>query len=101
MPRDTRTAHRPRAAPRSAAPRPAQNPSRCDVQLPSIASNQNLTLNNDGSADLHFSPQPPAAGVTNWIKTVPGRGWFAALRLYGPTQVFFDRAWTPGDITKA
>ncbi|MFE5876420.1 DUF1254 domain-containing protein [Rhodococcus sp. NPDC056506] len=66
---------------------------------PSIASNQNLTLNADGSADLHFGPEAPADGK-NWIKTVPGRGWFAALRLYGPTQAFFDRRWTPGDITR-
>lgn len=68
--------------------------------LPSIASNQNLTLNADGSADLHFGPDAPDDGK-NWIKTVPGRGWFAALRFYGPTQAFFDRRWTPGDITKA
>lgn len=66
----------------------------------SIASNQNLTLNADGSADLHFGPEPPATGPGNWIKTVPGRSWFGGLRLYGPTQAFFDRAWTPGDLTK-
>ncbi len=67
----------------------------------SIASNQNLTLNRDGSADLHFGPEPPASGPGDWIKTVPDRGWFGALRIYGPTQAFFDRAWTPGDLTKA
>jgi hypothetical protein len=66
----------------------------------SIASNQNLALNDDGSADLHFGPEPPATGPRNWIKTVPGHGWFGALRLYGGTQAFFDRAWTPGDLTK-
>jgi hypothetical protein len=48
----------------------------------------------------HTSSEAPENGSANWIKTVPGRGWFAALRLYGPTQAFFDRAWTPGDITK-
>jgi hypothetical protein len=68
--------------------------------LPSLASNQNVQLNPDGSADLYLSPEPPSNGSTNWIKTVPGRGWFAGLRLYGPTQAFFDRAWTPGDLTK-
>jgi hypothetical protein len=71
-----------------------------DGDLATIASNQNLVLNDDGSADLHFAPEPPRAGPTNWIKTVPARSWFAALRLYGPTQGFFDRTWTPGDITK-
>ncbi|BFV56294.1 hypothetical protein KCMC57_up13980 [Kitasatospora sp. CMC57] len=69
--------------------------------LPTIASHQNLHLNADGSADLHIGPQPPATGTQNWIKTVPGRGWFAGLRLYGPTQAFFDRAWTPGDLTRS
>ncbi|WP_411073009.1 DUF1254 domain-containing protein [Streptomyces sp. cmx-4-25] len=68
--------------------------------LPTIASHTNLHLNDDGSADLHIGPQPPATGTRNWIKTVPGRGWFAGLRLYGPTQEFFDRAWTPGDLTR-
>lgn len=68
--------------------------------LPSLASNHNVERNTDGSADLHFGPNPPE-GAPNWIKTVPGRGWFAALRLYGPEQGFFDRTWTAGDITKA
>ena len=67
--------------------------------LPSIASNAGVDLNPDGSADLHIGPNPPD-GAKNWIQTVPGRGWFAALRLYGPTQDFFDRTWTPGDITR-
>ena len=66
-----------------------------------MASNRNVTLNDDGSADLRFAPEPRASGETNWIKTVPGHGWFAALRLYGQTQTVFDRAWLPGEITKA
>ncbi|ROZ50329.1 DUF1214 domain-containing protein [Rhodococcus sp. WS3] len=48
------------------------------VGLPSIASNQNLTLNADGSADLYFGPDAPGDGK-NWIRTVLGRGWFVAL----------------------
>ena len=66
-----------------------------------MASNRNVTLNDDGSADLRFAPERRASGETNWIKTVPGHGWFAVLRLCGPTQTFFDRAWLPGEITKA
>jgi hypothetical protein len=64
-----------------------------------MASNRNVTLNDDGSADLRFAPERRASGETNWIKTVPGHGWFAALLLQ--TQTFFDRAWLPGEITKA
>jgi hypothetical protein len=48
---------------------------------------------------LRFAPERRASGETNWIKTVPGHGWFAALLLQ--TQTFFDRAWLPGEITKA
>jgi hypothetical protein len=29
---------------------------------------------------------------------VPGKGWFAILRLYGPLEPWFDRTWIPGDI---
>ncbi|MFB2597453.1 DUF1214 domain-containing protein [Herbiconiux sp. P17] len=67
--------------------------------LPSVASNAAIEQNPDGSADVHFGPNPPE-GAPNWIQTVPGRGYFVALRLYGPTQGFFDRVWTPGDIEK-
>ena len=69
--------------------------------FPSIASNSNLESNPDGSADLFFGPEPPNDGNPNWIKTVPGRGWLAAIRLYSPTQAFFDQAWRPGNIEKA
>ncbi len=34
------------------------------------------------------------------MKTVPGKGWFAIIRLYGPEQAFFDRSWIPGDFEK-
>ena len=56
--------------------------------------------NADGSADVYFGPAAPNDTNANWIKTVPGRGYFAALRLYGPTQPFFDRQWRPDDIVK-
>ena len=51
------------------------------------------------AADLFFGPAVPAeAAERNWIKTLPGRGWFAYFRLYGPTQPYFDRAWVLDDI---
>ncbi|MFV0932759.1 DUF1254 domain-containing protein [Pseudomonas jessenii] len=68
--------------------------------FPSIASNSNLKLNADGSADIWFGPTPPKAANANWIKTVPGRGYFASLRLFGPTQTFFNKEWKPDDIVK-
>jgi hypothetical protein len=30
----------------------------------------------------------------------PGKGWFTLLRLFGPLQPWFDKAWRPGEIEK-
>lgn len=49
--------------------------------------------------ELRFGPEQPADGAERWIKTIPGRGWFAYLRLYGPTEAAFDGQWRPGDFT--
>ena len=34
----------------------------------------------------------------NWLQTVPGKGWFLVLRLYSPTEAWFDKTWRPGEI---
>ncbi len=68
--------------------------------FPSVASNSNLKPNADGSADIYFGPAGPNDANANWIKTVPGRGYFVAMRLYAPTQAFFDKTWKPDDIAK-
>jgi hypothetical protein len=36
--------------------------------------------NADGSVDIYFGPQAAKGKEKNWIKAVPGRGWFAYLR---------------------
>jgi hypothetical protein len=54
--------------------------------------------NDDGSIDLYFGPEPPAGHESNWIQTVPGKGWFTLLRLYGPLEPWFDQTWRPGEI---
>ena len=46
----------------------------------------------------HFGPEPPAGKESNWIQTIPGKGYFVALRLYGPLQPWFDKTWRPGEI---
>lgn len=48
--------------------------------------------------DLFFGPTPPAGNEGRWIKTVPGRGWFAYLRIYGPEKPAFDGSWKAGDF---
>lgn len=60
-----------------------------------------LAVNADGTVDLVFGPDVPEAGPSsNWIQTVPGKGWFAILRLYGPLESWFDQTWKPGDIER-
>lgn len=57
-----------------------------------------LIVNEDGSVDLYFGSKEPEGKGRNWVKTVPGKGWFAILRLYGPLEPWFDRSWRPGDF---
>jgi hypothetical protein len=57
-----------------------------------------LNTNADGSVDLYFGPKPPAGREANWIETVPGKGWFTLLRLYGPLEPWFNKTWRPGEI---
>jgi hypothetical protein len=57
-----------------------------------------LRLNSDGSLDVYFGPNPPDGREQGWIQTVPGRFWYAYLRLVGPTEAYFDRAWPLTDI---
>jgi hypothetical protein len=60
-----------------------------------------LGVEPDGSVHLWFGPDLPAGGSeSNWIQTVPGKGWFAILRLYGPLEPWFDQTWRPGDIER-
>ena len=69
--------------------------------FPSLGSLDDLTYNDDGSVDLYFGPElPDGAPEGNWLRTVPGRGWFTLLRLYSPTEAFFDKTWRPGDFEK-
>ena len=69
-------------------------------RFPSISSYTNPKFNSDGSIDIYFGPKPPLNGSTNWICTVPGKGWFPLLRFYGPLEPFFDHKWQPDDIVR-
>jgi hypothetical protein len=50
------------------------------------------------SLDLYFGPKAPPGKEDRWIQTVPGRGWFAYFRIYGPKEPAFDGSWRPGDF---
>lgn len=43
--------------------------------------------NADSFADIHFGPESPGAGK-NWLRTLPGKGYFVILRL----SVWVDQA---------
>ena len=63
-----------------------------DQQFPSKGSHsEGIQKNADGSYDLYFGPTAPAGKESNWIQTVPGRGWFTILRLYGPLEPWFNK----------
>jgi hypothetical protein len=51
-----------------------------------------------GSTDIYFGPTAPEGKESNWIQTVPGKGWWIILRLYNPLQPFFDKSWRPSEI---
>jgi hypothetical protein len=73
-----------------------------DSQFPSLSSQTGTVKPNaDGSYDLYFGPQPPAGKESNWLQTIPGKGWFVYLRLYGPLEPWFDKTWRPGEIELA
>ena len=58
----------------------------------------NFRRSPDGSTDIYIGPTAPAGKAGNWIQTVPGKGFFAILRLYNPLQPFFDKTWQPSEI---
>ncbi|MFH5776195.1 DUF1254 domain-containing protein [Paracoccus sp. NGMCC 1.201697] len=55
-------------------------------------------LGDQTSVDLFFGPEQPEGAESRWIKTTPGRGWFAYFRIYGPETPAFDGSWKPGDF---
>jgi hypothetical protein len=57
-----------------------------------------VETNADGSTDVYFGPTAPDGKANNWIQTVPGKGYFAILRLYNPEAAFFDKSWRPSEI---
>ena len=70
-----------------------------DQQAPSVSSqDKDLLVNKDGSVDVWFGPDAPAGKEHNWVQTIPGKGWFMILRLYGPLEPWFDKTWRPSEI---
>jgi len=67
--------------------------------FPTVGSQtEGLKQNEDGSYDIYFAPKPPKNFENNWLETVPGKGWFVGLRLYGPLEPWIEKIWRPGEI---
>ena len=63
-----------------------------DAQFPSIGSQtKGIVINPDKSVDVWFGPKAPKSHESNWVQTVPGKGWNVLLRLYSPLQTWFDK----------
>jgi hypothetical protein len=70
-----------------------------DQRFPSVSSQgKDVKVNADGSVDVLFGPQAPEGMDHNWVQTIPGKGWFMILRLYGPLEPWFNKTWRPGEI---
>jgi hypothetical protein len=68
--------------------------------FPSLGKLDKPEQNSDGSIDLYIGPKAPAGKDRNWLATVPGKGFFAILRLYAPSAPAINGSWKPGDIEK-
>ncbi len=70
-----------------------------DQPAPSVSSqDKDFKTNADGSVDVWFGPKAPPGMEKNWVQTIPGKGWFMILRLYGPLEPWFNKTWRPGEI---
>jgi hypothetical protein len=70
-----------------------------DQKLAGLDSNDKaIKKNADGSVTVWFAPKAPAGQESNWVQTMPGKGWNSLLRLYAPLQPWFDKSWKPGDF---
>lgn len=57
-----------------------------------------LVENADGGATIYFGPKAPEGHESNWVQTMPNKGYTVLLRLYGPLQPWYDKTWMPGDL---
>ena len=72
-----------------------------DQQFPGLNSTRSkVSSNQDGSTDIYFAPEAPAGKESNWVQTIPGKGFLAVLRLYGPLDSWFDQTWRPGEFIR-
>jgi hypothetical protein len=68
--------------------------------VPGLDDGDDLQRNTDGTVDIYMGPTAPNGMESNWIQTIPDRGFFIYFRLYGPEKEWFDRSWQLDDIER-
>lgn len=71
-----------------------------DTNHAALSSYDELQMNTDGSVDLYFGPTAPERMESNWVKTIPSRGWWVWFRFYSPTEAFFDKSYQLPDFER-
>lgn len=62
-------------------------------------SSGDVVTNKDGSVTVTFSAKKPK-GKSNWVQTLPNKGFFVMFRMYSPTKDWHDRKYMIGDLIK-
>ena len=62
-----------------------------DQSWPSVYSScKKLVISKDGSVDIWFGSEALPCRENNWVKTIPGKGWYMMLRLYNPLEAWLN-----------
>lgn len=58
---------------------------------------EKFITNDDDSVTFYFGPEAQEGKESNWLQTVPGKGWFMIFRLYSPLDPWYDKTWRLGE----
>jgi len=65
---------------------------------PWLSSRVQLPAQSRSLARSLLRPTAPVGKEAQWVKTIPGKGWFNYFRIYGPQAAAFDGRWKLPDI---
>jgi hypothetical protein len=65
-----------------------------------VNNKQELKTESDGSVKLYIGPGAPEGYESNWVQSNTGEGFFVYLRLYGPTEAYYDKSWKMPDFKR-
>lgn len=59
-----------------------------------------IKIEDDGSVKVFIGPTVPEGYENNWVQSNSGKGFFIYLRLYAPTEEYYDKSWKMPDIKR-